>query len=95
VQVDPRPQSRLGVAADGEDVTAKARALRDVLHARTNPTRIRTARGTPRSELRIATAAITAAATTKIRMIGPVIWRSARPATTRCRHAGAALTATR
>ena len=37
--------------------------------------------------MRTATAAITAAATTTIRINGPVSWRSARPAATRWRHA--------
>ena len=53
----------------------------------TKPTRISTANGTPRSEFRTATAAITAAATTTIRINGPVSWLSARPAATRWRHA--------
>ena len=51
----------------------------------TNPTRISTASGTPRSELRIATAATTARATTTTRTItGTSAW-SARPAVTRLR----------
>jgi len=46
-----------------------------------------TANGTPRSEFNTATAAITAAATTTMRISGPASWVSVRPATTRWRHA--------
>ena len=66
VHVDAGAPGGLGVATQGEDVPAElVRRARYSIPA-TKPTRISTASGTPRSESRIATAAITAAATTTI-----------------------------